>query len=88
MRMLKYPLHPGMNKIAVDQDHLAQLKYVNSQDSKIMGWFEVAAEPNTQAHTYEVYLALTGEALHKQYRYITSHQLNQGGGFFVVHAYD
>jgi hypothetical protein len=73
--------------------HLAgiayKLRYLNSQDGKLMGWFEVAGEAtNTTEHDYEVYLALTGETVSDEYRYVASHQLHQGGGYFVVHAYD
>ncbi len=90
MRMLKYRLHPGMNKIQVEADHICKLRYINDQDGRLMGWFEVAADVDLhlQAHEYEVYLAMTGETVPDGYCYVCSYQLNQGGGYFVVHAFD
>lgn len=90
MKMLKFRLHPGMNKIPVAADLQAKLRYINDQDGKLMGWFQVAADVDLhiQAHEYEVYLALTRETIPDGYQYVCSHQLQQGGGFFVVHAFD
>jgi hypothetical protein len=90
MRMLKYRLHPGMNAIQVEANQLIKLRYLNDQDGRLMGWFEVAQDVDLhlQAHDYEVYLAMTGETVPDDYHYCTSHQLQQGGGYFVVHAYD
>ena len=90
MRLLKFRLHPGMNKIPVAANLQARLCYINDQDGKITGWFQVATYPNLQlpAHEYEVYLALTGETVPDDYNYVCSHQLHEGGGYFVVHAFD
>jgi len=90
MRIIKHRLHPGMNKIAVEADHIAKLCYLNDQYGKITGWFQVATYPNLhlQPHEYEVYLAMTGETVPDEYNYVCSHQLHEGGGYFVVHAFD
>jgi hypothetical protein len=88
MKILKFRLHPGMNTLPIPGDVTAKLRYLNDQDGKLMGWVEVAATTDTPTVEYEVYLALTGQDIPDQYCYCTSHQLNQGGGFFVVHAYD
>ena len=90
MRMLKYRLHPGMNKIPLAADLVAKLRYINDQDGKLFGWFEVAAdvELHLHAHEYEVYLAMTGETVPDGYCYVCSYQQHQAGGFFVVHAFD
>jgi hypothetical protein len=90
MRMLKHRLHPGMNKITVEADHICKFRYINDQDGKLCGWFQVATDTDLhlQPHEYEVYLALTGETIPDEYNYVCSHQVNQGGGYFVVHAYD
>jgi hypothetical protein len=79
-----------MNKIPLAADLVAKLRYINDQDGKLFGWFEVAADVDLhlQAHEYEVYLAMTGETVPKDYNYLCSYQLNQAGGFFVVHAFD
>jgi hypothetical protein len=79
-----------MNKIAVEADHLVKLRYINDQDGKITGWFEVGTDTDLhlQPYEYEVYLAMTGETVLHGYRYVCSHQLQQGGGYFVVHAFD
>ncbi len=88
MKVLKYRLHPGMNTLPIPGDNTARLVYLNDQDSKLMGWVEVAATTDVPTVEYEVYLALTGETVPPEYRYVCSHQLQQGGGYFVVHAYD
>ena len=88
MKVLKYRLHPGMNKIPVGLDYLARLVYLNDQDSKLMGWIQFTPTANMPESEYEVYLALTGEDIPSEYRYVCSHQLHQGGGYFLVHAYD
>lgn len=90
MRMLKYRLHPGMNKIPLAADLVAKLRYINDQDGRLMGWFEVAADVDLhlQPHEYEVYLAMTGETVPEGYCYVCSYQQHTGGGFFVVHAFD
>jgi hypothetical protein len=79
-----------MNKIPVAADLVAKLRYINDQDGKLMGWFEVATDTDLhlQPYEYEVYLAMTGETVPPEYRYVCSHQISEGGGFFVVHAYD
>ena len=88
MRMLKFRLHPGMNTIKCDANKLLMLRYLNDQDGKLMGWFEEYATEHGNAFEYEVYLALTGETVPDDYHYVCSHQLQQGGGYFVAHAYD
>ena len=89
MRIIKHRLHPGMNAIPVDADHLIKLRYINDQDGKLCGWFQVAQdELHLQPHEYEVYLAMTGETVPEDYNYLCSYQLNQGGGYYVVHAFD
>jgi hypothetical protein len=78
-----------MNTIQVQADHICKLRYINDQDGKLFGWFEVADNPlELQAHEYEVYLAMTGETIPDPYNYCTSYQQLTGGGYFVVHAYD
>lgn len=90
MRMLKFKLIAGMNRIPIAENLQAKLRYINDQDGKIMGWFEVThnAEPELPAHEYEVYLATTGESVPDLYNYVCSHQVHQGGGYFVIHAFD
>jgi hypothetical protein len=79
-----------MNKIKVPANTVAKIRYLNSQDGKLMGWFEFSDDYGLELaeHEYEVYLALTGEELPEDYRYQCSHQLHEGGGYFLVHAYD
>jgi hypothetical protein len=88
MKILKYRLHPGMNTLPIPGDSTARLVYLNDQDGKLMGWVEVAATTDIPTVEYEVYLALTGEEVPPEYQYVCSHQISQGNGFFVVHAYD
>jgi hypothetical protein len=89
MKMLKYRLHPGMNSIPLAADLVAKLRYINDQDGKLCGWFEVADDPlELQAHEYEVYLALTGETVPDAWNYVCSYQERTGGGYFVVHGFD
>lgn len=85
MQVLKFPLHPGMNTIL--QRGTLKLRYLDYQESKLMGWF-AHTETSESATEYEVYIALTGERVPDNYQYITSVQLNTGGGYFVVHAFD
>jgi hypothetical protein len=78
-----------MNTVRHLQGVNHKLRYLNDQDGKLMGWFEVSGEPTgTEESDYEVFLALTGETVPDDYHYVTSHQVQQGGGFFLVHAYD
>jgi hypothetical protein len=88
MKILKYRLHPGMNTLPIPGDVTAKLRYLNDQDGKLMGWVEVAATTGVATVEYEVYLALTGEDIPNEYCYVCSHQISQGNGFYVVHAYD
>lgn len=89
MRIIKYRLHPGMNKIPLADTLTAKLRYINDQDGKLMGWFEVSHIPDLQGTgEYEVYLALTGETVPDEYHYVCSYQERTGGGYFVVHAFD
>lgn len=84
MRMLKHPLHPGINTIA----HFGtlQLKYLDYQDNKLCGWFQ--AHEGTEPDSYQVYIALTGESVHDEYHYLTSTQTQLGHGYYAVHAFD
>ena len=84
MRMLKHRLHEGINTLP----HFGQLelKYLDYQDKKLMGWFQ--AHEGTEPDNYQVYIALTGETVHSEYRYITSTQTQNSGGYYVVHAFD
>jgi hypothetical protein len=78
-----------MNTIQVEADQQIKLRYVNDQDGKLCGWFQVAQdELHLEAHEYEVYLALTGETVPDAWNYVCSYQQQTGGGYFVVHAYD
>jgi hypothetical protein len=79
-----------MNTIPVEADHICKLRYLNDQDGKLVGWFEVVTETDLhlQPHEYEVYLALTGETIPDGYHWVCSYQQHTGGGYFVVHAYD
>jgi len=88
MKILKFRLHPGMNKIPVGLDYLAKLVYLNDQSGKLMGWVQFRPTPGVPESEYEVYVALTGEQVPDEYQYITSHQISEGGGYFVVHAHD
>jgi hypothetical protein len=88
MKILKYRLHPGMNMIPVADDNIARLVHLDDQDGKIMGWVELRPTEGIPQAEYEIYLALTGEEIPDEYRYVISHQVNTGGGWFVVHAYD
>lgn len=88
MKILKYRMHPGMNTFQVPEDQIARLLYLNDQDGKLMGWIELTPTPGIASTEYEIYIALTGEDVPPEYRYVTSHQINTGGGYFVAHAYD
>jgi hypothetical protein len=88
MKILKFRLHPGMNTLLIPDDSTAKLRYLNDQDGKLMGWVEVTATTGVPTVEYEVYVALTGEDIPNEYRYVCSHQVAEGGGYFVVHAYD
>lgn len=84
MRILKHPMHPGLNTI----QHFGtlQLKYLDYQDKKLMGWF--LAHEGTEPDSYQVYVALTGETVNDEYHYVTSTQTQPAGGYYVVHAFD
>lgn len=84
MRIVKYRLHEGLNTL----EHFGtlQLKYLDYQDHKLHGWF--LATHNTTPDNYQVYVALTGETVSDEYRYITSTQTTLSGGSYVVHAFD
>jgi hypothetical protein len=87
MKMLKQRVHPGMNTFPLtDSDW--KLRYLNDQDGKLWGWFEVLETTNTNPYEYEVYLAMTGETIPDGYHWVCSYQQHTGGGYFVVHAYD
>lgn len=84
MRIVKHRLHEGLNTIA----HFGtlKLKYLDYQDNKLMGWF--LEHPGIEVDEYQVYIALTGETVHDEYRYVTSTQTTYAGGYYVVHAFD
>lgn len=77
-----------MNTLQCEANKVLMLRYLNDQDGKLMGWFEEHNAEHGEAFEYEVYLALTGETIPDDYHWVCSHQLTQGGGWFVVHAYD
>lgn len=84
MRVLKYRLHEGMNQIASPgTSKLVMLKY---QDRKLHGW--VLEVEGLQQDEYEVYIAVTGEVVPHNYKYVTSTQTEIAGGYYVVHAFD
>lgn len=80
MQIHKHRLREGLNTI----DGVEQLVYMNYQDTKLYGWF-TASQGSTG---YEVYIALTGEQVPDEYRYVTTTQLDAGGGYYVLHAFD
>jgi hypothetical protein len=82
--MLKHRLHEGLNTIA----HFGtlKLKHMGYQDTKLCGWF--LEQPGTEPDEYQVYVALTGETVHPEYRYVCTAQTQQGGGHYVLHAFD
>lgn len=84
MRVVKHRLHEGINTIA----HFGtlQLQYLDYQDRKLHGWF--LEKPNTEPNSYQVYVALTGETVHDEYRYVCSTQTQINGGYYAVHAFD
>lgn len=79
MQIHKHRLKAGLNTI----DGVEQLVYMNYQDTKLYGWFIASADTN-----YEVYVAVTGEQVPDEYRYVTSVQLHVGNGHYVIHAFD
>lgn len=86
MRVLKYMMHPGMNAF----HHAGKMKLVHLeyQDSKLMGWFTSIDDFDAEPTEYEVYIAITGERVPDKYNYCCTTQLNTGGGYFVIHAFD
>ena len=84
MRIVKHRLHEGLNTLA----HLGklQLKYLDYQDGKLMGWF--LEHTDITPDDYQVYIALTGEGVHDEYNYVCSTQTELAGGYYVVHAFD
>jgi hypothetical protein len=81
MQVHKIRLSEGFNTIT----GVERLVYMNYQDSKLYGWFTTS--PQFQLHNYEVYVALTGEVVPDEYRYVTSTQ-HVSSGFYVLHAFD
>lgn len=79
MQVFKHRLHEGLNTVLGVQ----KLLYLDFQDSKLYGWFLTSP---TQEE-YEVYIALTGERIPDDYRYVTSTQ-HTSSGFYVLHAFD
>lgn len=84
MRMIKHRLHEGLNTIP--HYGTLQLQHLDYQDNKLMGWF--LETPGTQADEYQIYIALTGETLHPEYRYRCTTQVSRSGGYYVVHGFD
>lgn len=84
MRIVKYRLHEGMNSIpSPGTSKLVRLDY---QDRKLFGWVLETEGPHQDE--YEVYIAVTGEAVPHNYQYVTSTQTELAGGYYVVHAFD
>lgn len=84
MRVIKFALKTGLN--ALPTPGSLKLVHLDWQDSKLMGWFlEIHKDYQDE---YEVYIAVTGEPVPTEYNYVCSSQLNTGGGYFVVHAFD
>ena len=81
MQVHKHRLREVLNTV---QD-VERLVYMDFQDSKLYGWF--LTNPTQQLHEYEVYVALTGERIPDEYRYVTSTQ-HVSSGFYVLHAFD
>lgn len=79
MQVFKHRLHEGLNTVLGVQ----KLLYLDFQDSKLYGWF-LTSETQTE---YEVYIALTGERIPDEYRYVASTQ-HTSSGFYVLHAFD
>lgn len=85
MRAIKHQMYPGLNRL---HPNLAELKlrYMDYQDGRLYGWF--TETPAQTSEPYEVYIAVTGETVPDEYRYLCTTQLDEGGGYFVVHAFD
>lgn len=84
MRILKYRLHEGLNTLVTPGT--SKLVYLDYQNGKLHGW--VLEREGPYQDEYEVYIALTGERVPLEYQYVTSTQINPGGGYYVVHAFD
>ena len=85
MRVIKLPLEAGLNTLPTTSSKL-KLLHIEHQRHQLMGWF---CETQTLTpDSYQVYIALTGEVLNPEYNYVTSTQLQEAGGFYVVHAFD
>lgn len=80
MQVFKHRLNTGLNTVLGVQ----KLLYLDYQDTKLYGWF--LTDPD--ASEYEVYVALTGEHIPDEYRYVTSTQLHINNGYYVIHAFD
>lgn len=85
MRMIKYQLHTGLNTIPTTSSQL-KLVYMDYQERKLFGWF--CETQTTAPDSYQVYVAVTGETLNNEYRYVTSTQTTLAGGYYVLHAFD
>ena len=82
MRIIKFALQTGMN---AREGFNLKLKYMEYQDHILCGWFLEQGDENS---TYEVYVALTGEEVPDEYRYVCTTQTTFSGGYYVLHAYD
>ena len=82
MQIIKHKLAEGLNTIK----GVSKLVYIDFQGTKLHGWF--ITQPQDQLEEYEVYIALTGEQVPDEYRYVTSIQLYAGNGYYVLHAFD
>ena len=85
MRMLKNQLYQGLNRLHPNLSEL-RLCYMDHQDGRLYGWF--TETPAQTSEPYEVYVAITGEVVPDEYKYVCTTQLAEGGGYFVVHAFD
>lgn len=84
MRILKYRLHEGLNTLTTPGT--SKLVYLDYQNNKLHGW--VLENEGPYQDEYEIYVALTGERVPLEYNYVCSIQINPGGGYYVVHAFD
>lgn len=84
MRVLKYRLHEGLNTLTTPGT--SRLIYLDYQERKLFGWVLETEGPHQDE--YEVYVALTGQPVPLEYKYVTSVQTEISGGYYVVHAFD
>ena len=85
MRVIKMPLETGLNTFPTTSSQL-KLQHIDYQHNLLYGWFSETQTQEPDSH--QVYVALTGETLNPEFNYITSTQLHESGGYFMVHAFD